>query len=58
MSAQWLHWNFYEEEDSQKEKQFADIFTKAFTKPAEWARVVTNVGLRTLKQFRARAGGA
>ena len=42
------------------DKQFADIFTKAFTKPAEWARVVANVGLRTLRcpPASARAGGA
>ena len=72
VSAQWLHWNFYEEDDStvekpylkikgvETEKQFADIFTKAFTKPAEWARVVANVGLRALRlpPASARAGGA
>ena len=36
----------------------ADIFTKAFTKPLEWGRVVANVGLRDLPRAKPRVGGA
>ena len=69
VSIKFCHERFYPEDPGvehpqhkiravESEKQFADLFTKAFTKPLEWARVTANVGLRMpISRTRVAAGG-
>ena len=67
VSASALHHVFYPDDPAEEspiykirgvetEKQFADLFTKGFTKPLEWSRALANVGLRRPRRGTAIGG--
>ena len=67
VSASALHHVFYPDDPAEEspiykirgvetEKQFADLFTKGFTKPLEWSRAIANVGLRRPRRGTAIGG--